>query len=983
MYLSSCNATLKGNTTFSDNENSFLAHGSNVIFEGDTKFFGGIVRTDDLEGGAITALRSSIAIWDNFLLESNYAKYGGGMLARDSTITSYDVCTFLNNSATNGGGLYAYNSEVHFRGNTTHKVNRATGGNGGAILALSSTIEYLSLYSSLSGNTAAHGGAIYIDRISSLYIIKESMECNKSDDESDDRWYCVTPNKWLNLDFSDNQASKKGGALYVNDTDASSCNSVPFDPDSDPIYRECFIQSIAVYESANDWDTSDANFKNIYFSNNSASEDGDILYGGLLDRCAINRFAEQRQILGDKFIADPLIYLSKMSEFSKSELSSDPMRICFCEDGSDAFNCSSPAPEIYAISGKKFNLSLVIVNQVDKPIASEVKAYLSSSSSKLGENQDKNIVNDSCTILSYTISAKGNEILYLYADGSCVDRGISRAEISINLNTTCPLGFAISDSSLECECDPAIHKFVTNCSIDSESVIREGDFWISGEFDEATNLSVGLVIHSHCPYDYCLPAAEKIEVNLNSQFGSDAQCAFNRHGRLCGGCKENYSLTLGSSTCKECSNYWLLLIIPFGLAGVCLVAFMMMCNLTLAAGTLSGPLFYANILIANRATFFPFQKQNVLTVIISWLGLNLGISTCFYNGMDAFGKMWVQISFEVYLIILVLLVIILGRSAKVCAFFRKYHLHPVNTLATLVMLSYEKLSRKVFSLLAFTYMKYSNGTETVWLFDPNVNYFKNEHIPLATIAILILATGIIFNALLLFNKQIIAKSKSVYINQFLEAFYAPFKSNHQYWVGLLLLIRNISYFTSEFLSAGKNPNYSLSFIFVLVVGILGFKLIYVFSATFKLGKQNNEALLPPLRDEEDGERNSETDGKQPDNDKVEHYKENGIVYKSSAIDLLETSFIVNISMLTYFTLYIGGIDEKQSILFYVSSSVVLVTFVGILIYHSCTYTFISIYLKKRHSSQSEVQNRAIPTESYGSFARIPPNSPTRSEITTV
>ena len=973
IYLSSCNASLEGNTTFYDNENSFLAHGSNVVFKGNTEFSGG--KRQGLDGGAITASRSSIEIWGSFLLRSNIAKNGGGMFAGDSTINSYGFCTFFNNSAANGGGLYAYNSKVHFKGNTTHEANQATG-NGGAIFALGSDIEYSSVYGSLSGNTAAYGGAIYIDRTSSLYIIKEEMECNKSDGDYD-RWYCVTPDEWLKLNFSNNWASEKGGALYVNDTDASSCGiNVPFDPDFDPIYGECFIQGIAIYESADDWDTADANFKNIYFSNNSATQDGSVLYGGLLDRCAISTYAEQRQILGGQFAPDPLTYVSRMSDFSNSELSSDPMRICFCEDGTDVFDCSLSAPEIEVLSGKTFNLSVVVVNQVNKSVASEVRAYLSSTSVKLGKNQGiLKVVNDSCTVLSYSIFSDSNETLSLHPyGGPCVDRGISKTEISIHLDSSCPVGFAMSSSNFECECDPSIREFVNNCSIDSESVIREGDFWISGEFDKNSNHSVGFVIHNHCPYDYCRPATEKVEVNLNSKFGSDAQCAFNRNGRLCGGCKDNYSLTLGSSKCKKCSNYWLLLIIPFGLAGICLVAFMMMCNLTLAAGTLSGPLFYANILIANRATFFPYQKQDVLTVLVSWLGLNLGISTCFYNGMDSFGKMWVQISFEVYLIILVLLVIVLGRGAKVSAFFHKYNLNPVNTLATLVMLSYEKLSRKIYSLLAYTYMNYSNGTDRVWLFDPNVKYLRNEHIPMAVVAVLILVTGIIFNVLLLFNKQIVAKSRSVYFNKFLEAFYVPLKSNHQYWVGLLLLIRSISYFTSEFLSAGKNPNHSLSFVFALVVGIVGLKLVYIYSATFKFNrKQNNEPLLPPLRDEDDD------GGKVPDSGEGEHY---GIVYKNYAIDLLESSFILNIIVLTFFTLYIGGDEEKQSILFYALSSVALLSFIGILIYHACTYTVISAWLKKKCTSQNEVQEDTMPSEDYGSFARIQPN-PSRSEIITV
>lgn len=63
----------------------------------------------------------------------------------------------------------------------------------------------------------------------------------------------------------------------------------------------------------------------------------------------------------------------------------------------------------------------------------------------------------------------------------------------------------------------------------------------------------------------------------------------------------------------------------------------------------------------------------------------------------------------------------------------------------------------------------------------------------------------------------------------------------------------------------------------------------------------------------------------------------GIVYVNPMLDLLETSFLANLSMLTYFTLYIRGNGGNQSILFYVSSSIALVTFLGILLYHICKY----------------------------------------------
>lgn len=513
VYMTSCNANITGNSTFSNNKQSFLAHNSYIVFTGESNFYGG---TSDVlgEGGAITAVRSTLFFDDNLLLENNRGKSGGAMLVTESVVNNYGRCVFFNNSAESGGALSTYKSEVQIKGSAIFHSNRATE-NGGGIFAISSTFQYYSQYSSFIENTATNGGAVYFDHTSSLYIVKEAMECSRSTEV----WYCTNaPETWLMLSFAGNFASGKGGAIYVRDTDATFCNSSHLDPD--PTYKECFIQSVAVYESANDWILNRANLANINFTNNSAS-DGALLYGGLLDRCAIDNFAEQLQLVPAK--PDALTYFSKMSltKVSFTEIASGPVRICLCED--NEINCSLPPPEVYVKSGQTFSLSVAVVNQVNVSYGSQVivNAYLASKSSRLGTDQSERSVDEACSVLNYNIFSAASEILSLYPNGPCADRGISKIEVKVNINSTCPVGFSLSDSSLECDCDPDI-QYITNCSINSESVIREGSYWI----DSVSNgNSTDVIVHKYCPYDYCYPPTDKVEVNLNEANGSNAQCA--------------------------------------------------------------------------------------------------------------------------------------------------------------------------------------------------------------------------------------------------------------------------------------------------------------------------------------------------------------------------------------------------------------------------------------------------------------------------
>ena len=57
----------------------------------------------------------------------------------------------------------------------------------------------------------------------------------------------------------------------------------------------------------------------------------------------------------------------------------------------------------------------------------------------------------------------------------------------------------------------------------------------------------------------------------------------------------------------------------------------------------------ANIVGANQSAFYPSGNIHFLRVFISWLNLDLGIETCFFDGMDAYVKTWLQFVFPIYI----------------------------------------------------------------------------------------------------------------------------------------------------------------------------------------------------------------------------------------------------------------------------------------------------------------------------------------------
>lgn len=96
-------------------------------------------------------------------------------------------------------------------------------------------------------------------------------------------------------------------------------------------------------------------------------------------------------------------------------------------------------------------------------------------------------------------------------------------------------------------CEQRLEEYTSRCNITDGlgRITRDShdQFWVG--YDQ----SHGLILHPHCPLDYCV--SHTVEFPLNN---TDLQCAYQRTGHLCGACKRGYSLVLGTSQCTQCTN---------------------------------------------------------------------------------------------------------------------------------------------------------------------------------------------------------------------------------------------------------------------------------------------------------------------------------------------------------------------------------------------------------------------------------------------
>ena len=413
-------------------------------------------------------------------------------------------------------------------------------------------------------------------------------------------------------------------------------------------------------------------------------------------------------------------------------------------------------------------------------------------------------------------------------DESCIQT--AKVFMTFNIQLSCPPGFNLTGSPPRCDCyDMLTRELNISCRI------KNGD----GLFSWTGNLWVGISENNvtayteHCPHNYCktFKGTEKINLRNNSTY----QCELNRRGRLCGECKEGYSLAIGSSRCIHCtSNNNLALLIFFAAAGFLLVIFVGLLNLSVSTGTINGLIFYANIIWTYKEIFFTSEGESSAVLIflksfIAWVNLDFGIETCFVKGLTAFWKTWLQFIFPFYIWAIAGLIILASRYS-----FRLTKLlgnRALPLLATLFLLSYMKLLRTVGSTLEFSVIStipFEDPTklssEVVWSVDGSLSYFSFPHIFLFVTGFFTLLFLWLPYTLLLFLMQWLRRLSHVGIIKWImrlhplyDSYFAPLKPKHQYWFGALLLTRGILLvtFASTF---AIPPNVNL--LLLLIIGIL-------------------------------------------------------------------------------------------------------------------------------------------------------------------
>ena len=704
---------------------------------------------------------SELTFVNNIILRDGKNEYITAVLKLLKSKVSFDNTNmlFVNNSVPTGGIFVMVNSALSVDGDLCAKFENNEGSDGGAMSFYEQT-----------------------------YIEKKN---NNPNDVS------------VHFIFNNNLAHKRGGAIFVEDTD--------YIRSFDHVYTYPFITKNDGFELKFD------------LFNNTAEVSGNEVYGGWID-CIPNA---EFNITIDNYHA----------------VTSNPLRICMCTNSSP--DCMAEK-EFDIFPGQMFQIEAVAVGQRYGIVSNIVTAELLDSNGNLEQGQDVQSVGRECTMLYYTVYSNQDFERIKLTVGDLLTKPFFAGDIHFFLPAPyralfqdlvlsriklkdCLLGFVFDTNKRACLCSPEInaHNGVF-CDFDNYYITKTKQLWISAT-NEHTAEDHGLIIHDFCPYDYCIQLDDNETLSFHLE-SPDDQCAFNRSGVLCGACHENLSQVFGTSRCRKCSNLMIIALLPgILMAGLLLVGFLMWLNLTVSTGTINGLIFYANIVRANQHIFFPLESRAtlVLSMFIAWLNLDLGIETCFYDGLDAYVKTWLQFLFPLYIWLIVILIIVGSHYSTTVS--RLTGNNSVSVLATLFLLSYTKILRVVIIVFSSTTLEYPDGfIKRVWLYDGNLEFLRGRHAGLFVASLLLLLLLSVPYTLSLVSIQWLQRvshfSCLFWVHRLMplfDAYTGPYKHKHRYWTGLLLLIR-VVYLVIFTQNTTNNPAINLLTISVISFVIFGY-----------------------------------------------------------------------------------------------------------------------------------------------------------------
>jgi predicted outer membrane repeat protein len=596
------------------------------------------------------------------------------------------------------GALYTYTVPVIFKGFTKFDSNINTA------LVLDGAILKVFDNTSFINNKGLQGGAIGMYGMSIIDLMPFS-----------------------NMHFKGNVAKEKGGAIYV---DVSGPPVVAFET-TELNTHGCFLayNDTNTVAHVDKWDT------NITFVSNHASVGGgNSIYATSLQGC--RRIGEKR-INNHSLEWDFIKYTKEDGGDVEigEEISTDPIKIEIVESEWKISPGEEFAASIKLLDEKGSLVQGVVILSIDASKPSDAKLGISS------------------PLLLIKNIEKDNKVHGLMLKGSCGKsfnltlRTVSGQTISTTITnqlklSNCHQGYQIHETEGECVCSKNEVIGISRCDDDKKTVYLKTGYW-GGDVDGMRKFDT-----YSCPEGYCLKRNLKkrdFKLKMNNL------CTTNRDSSiaLCGECKENYTVRLGSEECvetKTCNMGRLSLLLVFFLVMLIFVLLVLKVNLDIFTAYLNAWLYSYQIIEYLLKENTSFDHDPFMSFVIGLANWRIkGVGICFFPGLTNFYKLGIHYILPFYVLFVLFVLSKIARCFPRCYINRNVS----HALCNLLVLCYTDITIISFNLLHYVKV----GGKWVLYLDGKINFYDDwqTHLPFTIIAIVLLIFVALLPIVLLFT----------------------------------------------------------------------------------------------------------------------------------------------------------------------------------------------------------------------------------------
>ncbi len=762
------------------------------IFRRNRAYIGGALIIESLHS-PLDKLASGLVLFESCVFEGNVATFGAAMQLFEAKISGAQLGLnlVLDNTTMTANRVYV-NDSVQGLGEISSVIaassvnitvqNSSFTGNSGTVVHTVESLLHLAGNVVFANNTGVVGGALRL--VSDSFLIIR----NHSD-----------------ITFQNNTA-EVGGAIYVN-----YLSSLPNIGILDCFLffgeLDLFCGGVGSTNCVNISHTG----ATLTFIDNSAPL-GSVLYGSTLETCPWGKEIRHDGNYTKNLSLLEILYLHYSDVFNFDK---EPNTIQEVTTISSRVNLKgNPPGPVDVIPGEVFLIDVIALDRFSRKIPGLLSSKAVASYSQTGNVQSTLGLSgywftsgeSKAPITIFGDSNQENVTVTLFTVDS-----FAQMEMKVNL-LGCPVGFVFENSS--CVCDPDLDgKHHISCNSSSKYLTVDNDFWVGiGPHRELAS--------AHCISDYCEPGPMTFRP---PDFDLQCRSGDHRTGIVCGACEKGYSNVFGTNRCLKCSNIGLLWIPLLALLGIAFVFFICYFHFTVSRGTPLSIIFYTNIFnlyVQSFTTGVSNSSRNFYPPS-AWLNLDLGIQSCFYDGMDTVSRTGLNFVFPAYLYLLMFVIVFVARrSHRFSKLFSKQAASPAKLFATFMLISHTSLTETCVEVLGVTEVTtLPNKVEYRWKLDPNESYFSPIHMTLVVISILLLVFYIIPAPFILIFPNCGRKLRVFQrLTPIYDAFWAPFKPRYRFWVGLRLLLRALPLSFALFLSHPTN---------VICLGIFLLVLVYV------------------------------------------------------------------------------------------------------------------------------------------------------------